>query len=84
MITAAEIKQQTSNDRLQEKRDKYERDIRNAAKKGRHYVLLHYVDCVDGDDHIVFEELQRQGFKIYTDRENIGGYLQDRAYYARW
>ena len=80
-ITANEMKKQTNNDKLEKIRKEYERSIQNAAKYGNHYCILNFVDCTTGNDRIIFEELEKQGFQIYQGRTYSE---QALAYYALW
>lgn len=62
---------------------RFERDIEQAAKKGRRSVILCFVDCGPAERWAV-NRIERRGFRISRHRENIGGRVQDPAYYAEW
>ena len=84
MINASQAKELTSDDKIQQIRESFERSIKRAAEYGNHYCYLTCCDCATGDTRIVLDELQRNGFKIYRHREMSSGVLQAEAYYARW
>ena len=62
---------------------RFEKDIEEAARRGKRCTLLCYTDCGD-EQRSAIKDLEDRGFSITVHREVSGGVLQSPGYYAEW